>query len=134
MAKKVSMKKKLDAPKTSMECVSVFVYFFLFLNRVFTFFTIVLIVTAELVAVDDECLNGALAMADIELSSLLLPILMRGSSGIFFDFLWCADEAAAAATELCDAVVGMAGAVATRPSDLNLACDGAVENDFDFVC
>lgn len=92
------------------------IYFFLFLNRVFTFFTIVLIVTLEFVVVG--CLSVAVAAvaADVELSSLLLPILMRGSSGIFFDFL-CVEFV------LCEVVVVTVGTLATNPSDLNFVCD-----------
>lgn len=70
---------------------------------------------------------AAAAATDVELSSLLLPILMRGSSGIFFVFL-CVEMV------LCDVVVVTVGTVATSPSDLNLVCGWQLPNDFDFVC
>lgn len=97
--------------------MSVFIHhLFLFLNRVFTFFTNVLIVTPEFVVFGCLCVAAAAAAAtDVELSSLLLPILMRGSSGIFFVFL-CVEMV------LCDVVVVTVGTVATSPSDLNLVC------------
>lgn len=104
-----------------------FIYFFLFLNRVFTFFTIVLIVTAEFVVVWCLCdAAAAIVVAlNVELSSLLLPILMRGSSGIFFDFLCVVYDV------FCVVTVGT---VTISPSDLNFACGWPMVNDFDFVC
>lgn len=105
-----------------------FIHLFLFLNRLFTFFTIVLIVTPEFVVVGCLCVAVATAAeTDVELSSLLLPILMSGSSGIFFVFLWVE-------MVVCDVVVVTVGTVATIPSDLNLVCGWQLANDFDFVC
>lgn len=113
------------------QTVWAFIHLFLFLNRVFTFFTNVLIVTPAFVVFGCLCVAPATAAAaaatDVELSSLLLPILMRGSSGIFFVFL-CVEMV------LCDVVVVTVGTVATSPSDLNLVCGWQLPNDFDFVC